>query len=63
VILGALALQAGLITEEVFVAILITVLITIVISAPLIRYCIDLDNRSGTMKKIMYRIFREKTST
>ena len=60
IILGTLALQAGLITEEVFVAILITVLVTIVISAPLIKYCIDLDKRSNPLKNIMYTIFREK---
>jgi Kef-type K+ transport system membrane component KefB len=60
IILGTLALQAGLITEEVFVAILFTVLITIVISAPLIKYCLDLDKQSSQLKNIAFKIFREK---
>lgn len=38
IILGTLALQAGLISDEVFVAILCMVIATILISAPLIKY-------------------------
>ncbi len=37
VILGAIALEAGLITEEVFVAILVMVVTTIIISGPLMK--------------------------
>lgn len=40
VILGAIALQAGLITDEVLVAILVMVVVTIVASAPLMKYCL-----------------------
>ncbi|MGB5980207.1 MAG: hypothetical protein WBG62_22530, partial [Cyclobacteriaceae bacterium] len=38
VILGAIALNAGLISEEVFVAILVMVVVTILVSGPLMRY-------------------------
>jgi K+:H+ antiporter len=38
IILGTLALQAGLINSEIFIAILVTVVTTILISAPLMRY-------------------------
>ncbi|WKN32068.1 cation:proton antiporter [Porifericola rhodea] len=42
VILGAIALEAGLITEEIFVAILVMVIFTIVTSAPLMKYCLQM---------------------
>ncbi|WP_053406302.1 cation:proton antiporter [Persicobacter sp. CCB-QB2] len=42
VILGAIALQAGLIENQLFVAIVIMVLVTIIISAPLLKMCIQL---------------------
>ncbi len=42
IILGTIALGAGLINEEIFVSIVIMVIITIVISAPLMKYCIEL---------------------
>ena len=41
VILGAIALEAGLINEEIFVAILVMVIFTIVTSAPLMRACLQ----------------------
>src|SRR5690606_7460088 len=55
IILGTLALQAGLIGEEVFVAILVTVVVTILISAPLVKYCIERDARSGFLDVILRR--------
>ncbi len=42
IILGTIALNAGLINAEIFVSIVIMVIITIVISAPLMKYCIEL---------------------
>jgi Kef-type K+ transport system membrane component KefB len=46
VILGAIALEAGLITEEIFVAILVMVIFTIVTSAPLMRACLQWQERT-----------------
>ncbi|UII34742.1 cation:proton antiporter [Fulvivirga ulvae] len=43
VILAAIALQAGLITDEIFVAILVLVVASILASAPLMKYCLQLD--------------------
>ncbi|MBL3656894.1 cation:proton antiporter [Fulvivirga sediminis] len=40
VILGAIALNEGLITDEIFVAILVMVVVTIIASAPLMKYCL-----------------------
>lgn len=40
VILGAIALQAGLISEEVLVAILVMVVASIIAAAPLMKYCL-----------------------
>lgn len=45
IILCAIALQAGLITEIVFVAIVVMVLVTIIASAPLMRYSLAWDKR------------------
>jgi Kef-type K+ transport system membrane component KefB len=45
VILGTIALNAGLITEELFVAIVLMVLITILLSAPLMKYSINLSKK------------------
>lgn len=42
IILGAIALEAGLIDNEIFVAILVMVIFTIVTSAPLMKYCMQL---------------------
>ncbi|BDC97848.1 cation:proton antiporter [Persicobacter psychrovividus] len=47
VILGAIALQAGLIDNQLFVAIVIMVLVTIIISAPLLKMCIQLGKRDA----------------
>jgi Kef-type K+ transport system membrane component KefB len=44
VILGSIALEEGLINDQVFVAILIMVVVTILTSAPLMKYCVQLDN-------------------
>ena len=51
VILAAIALQANLITKEIFVAILVLVVVSIVASAPLMKYCIKLnkDNNKSLM--------------
>lgn len=46
VILGAIALQAGLISDEVLVAILVMVVVTIIISAPLMKYCLHFANQN-----------------
>ncbi|MBL6446588.1 cation:proton antiporter [Fulvivirga sp. 29W222] len=43
VILAAIALQAGLITDEIFVAILVLVVASILASAPLMKYCLQLN--------------------
>lgn len=45
VILGAVALNSGLITEEVFVAIVILVIVSIIISAPLMKYSLGLKKK------------------
>jgi Kef-type K+ transport system membrane component KefB len=62
IILGTIALQIGLISEELFVAILFTVLITILLSAPLVKYCIDLEKKSSRFKQFVYKVFREPDS-
>jgi Kef-type K+ transport system membrane component KefB len=59
IILGTLALQAGLIGDKIFVAILIMVVVTILISSPLVKYCIDLDKKHSRFRNIVYRVFRE----
>jgi Kef-type K+ transport system membrane component KefB len=60
IILGTLALQAGLINEEIFVAILCTVLATILISAPTVKYCIDLDKKRSLLGSFFSSILQEK---
>ncbi len=45
VILGTIALNAGLITEELFVAIVLMVLVTILMSAPLMKYSLKLSKK------------------
>ncbi len=45
VILGTIALNANLITEEIFVAIVIMVIVTIIISAPLMKYSLKIADR------------------
>ncbi|MDF9795491.1 Kef-type K+ transport system membrane component KefB [Catalinimonas alkaloidigena] len=51
VILGAIALEAGLISDEIFVAILVMVILTIVTSAPLMKYCLQWQERTDAMSK------------
>lgn len=51
VILGAIALEAGLITDEVFVAILVLVVISILASAPLMKYCLQYEAKESEKKK------------
>jgi Kef-type K+ transport system membrane component KefB len=46
VILGTIALNNGLITEEIFVAIVIMVIASILISAPLMKYSLSLGKKS-----------------
>ncbi|MEQ9438552.1 MAG: cation:proton antiporter [Cyclobacteriaceae bacterium] len=43
VILGSIALEEGLINQEVFVAILVMVVFTIMTSSPLMKYCMKLE--------------------
>ena len=45
VILGAIALNSRLITEEIFVGIVILVIISIIISAPLMKYSLSLKKK------------------
>ena len=45
VILGAIALNNGLITDEIFVAIVIMVIVSILISAPLMKYSLGLKKK------------------
>ena len=47
VILGAIALNAGLINDELFVAIVVMVLVTILVSAPLMKYLLTLLQKKG----------------
>lgn len=60
IILSTIALKSGLISEEIFVAILTMVIMTIILSAPLVKYCIDLDRGESELQRILYRIFRER---
>ncbi len=49
VILGAIALEAGLINDKIFVAILVMVIFTIVTSAPLMRFCLQWQERTAPL--------------
>jgi Kef-type K+ transport system membrane component KefB len=60
IILGTLALRIGLISDEVFVAILCTVIATIIISAPLIKYCVELDKKRSRLKDLFTKIMPDK---
>lgn len=60
IILGTLALQAGLISEEIFVAILCTVVATILISAPTVKYCIELDKKRNRLGNFFSSILQDK---
>ncbi len=60
IILSTIALKSGLISEEIFVAILLMVVFTILVSAPLVKYCIDLDKEENEVQKLLYKIFRER---
>ncbi len=59
IILGTLALQAGLISEKIFVAILIMVIVTILVAAPLVKYCIDLDKKTGGFRGVINSLFKK----
>ena len=50
VILGAIALNNGLITDEIFVAIVTMVIVSILISAPLMKYSLGLKNKKKIAK-------------
>lgn len=50
VILGAIALEAELISDEIFVAILVMVILTIVTSAPLMKYCLEWQEKTNTVR-------------
>ena len=50
VILGSIALNNGLISEEIFVAIVIMVIVSILISAPLMKYSLSLKKKSKKKK-------------
>ncbi len=51
VILGTIALNNGLITEEIFVAIVVMVIVSIIISAPLMKYTLSLNKKYKKQKK------------
>jgi Kef-type K+ transport system membrane component KefB len=53
VILGTIALNAGLITEEIFVSIVIMVIVSILISAPLMKYSMSLAKKDKEKKRKM----------
>lgn len=53
IILGTLALQAGLISKEVFVAILITVVLTIIVAAPLMKLGLEKGERKQTPNLVL----------
>lgn len=50
VILGAIALNTGLISDEIFVAIVIMVIVSILISAPLMKYSLSLAKKEKKKK-------------
>jgi Kef-type K+ transport system membrane component KefB len=56
IILSTIALKAGLIHEELFVAILFMVIITILISAPLVKYSINLDTKETRIKQVLKKL-------
>ncbi len=60
IILSTIALQAGLISEEIFVAILLTVITTILISAPAVKYAIELEVSKNPFQRFVKKMFREK---
>ena len=59
IILGTLALRAGLISEQIFVAILVMVIVTILVAAPLVKYCIELDKKSGGIREVIGNLFKK----
>ena len=52
IILSTIALNAGLINEEIFVAIVVMVIVTILISAPLMKYCLTLNKQYKKRYKV-----------
>jgi len=52
IILGTIALRAGLINKEIFVAIVVMVIVTILISAPLMKYCVNLNREYKKRYKV-----------
>jgi Kef-type K+ transport system membrane component KefB len=60
IILSTIALQAGLISEEIFVAILLTVITTILISAPAVKYAIELEGGRNPFQRLVKKVFHEK---
>ncbi|WKZ59807.1 MAG: cation:proton antiporter [Cyclobacteriaceae bacterium] len=60
IILSTIALQAGLISEEIFVAILLTVITTILLSAPAVKYAIELEVSRNPFQRFVKKMFREK---
>jgi Kef-type K+ transport system membrane component KefB len=56
VILGTIALNAGIISEKLFVAIVVMVVVTIIISAPLMKYSLDKHKEIKKNKKAQQRL-------
>lgn len=52
IVLGALALQAKIINEQIFVGLIIMTIVTIVMAAPLMRYYIRKDNAANAGKEV-----------
>lgn len=58
IILGTLALQAGIISEAIFVAILLTVLLSIIISAPLMKYALTIESSNKGFNRIIRKLIK-----
>jgi len=59
IILGTIALGVGLINEEIFVSIVVMVIITIIVSAPLMKYCIS--QHKSFKKRYKVRLKNDKS--
>lgn len=53
VILGTIALNSNLITEQIFVAIVIMVIVSIHISAPLMKYSLSLGEKTKKSEELV----------
>lgn len=56
IILGTIALNTGIITEEIFVSIVVMVILTIILSTPLMRYFLELNRNIKKLRKKKMRM-------